>query len=204
MTTDTPTGNDRAAMPLGYAMTPKRTRWWPPYALVGFALLAPLAVYVLGPSHRRIHEHPPRVYCASNLRQIGQGIQLYANEHGGLFPPDLATMLLTDDLTADACVCPATQDTRAEGATTQAVATNLTAGGHLSYVYTGKGLTGGAPRNAVLAYEPLGNHGAGLNVLFADGSVQWLDATQGQRLIAELAAGHNPPRGFQPAGGGDK
>jgi prepilin-type processing-associated H-X9-DG protein len=50
------------------------------------------------------------------------------------------------------------------------------------------------PPGAVVAYEPLSNHGNGMNVLYADGHVQWLDAGPGRRLMAELSAGHNPPR----------
>jgi prepilin-type processing-associated H-X9-DG protein len=74
-----------------------------------------------------------RVKCASNLRQIGQAMMLYANDHKGAYPrvifvagadpkpvwgtaaPDpndvTATMFLllrTQDLTADAFVCPST------------------------------------------------------------------------------------------------
>src|SRR5688572_5980046 len=48
---------------------------------------------------------PNRTTCASNLRQIGHGIQMYANENQGYFPPDLATVLLTQDLTSEVFVC---------------------------------------------------------------------------------------------------
>jgi prepilin-type processing-associated H-X9-DG protein len=51
-----------------------------------------------------------------------------------------------------------------------------------------------APPEAVLAYEPLANHGNGGNVLYADGRVAWEDAARLTKLIAELNAGHNPPR----------
>jgi prepilin-type processing-associated H-X9-DG protein len=37
----------------------------------------------------RTHEGSGRVRCASNLRQIGQGIQMYANENKGNFPRTL-------------------------------------------------------------------------------------------------------------------
>jgi prepilin-type processing-associated H-X9-DG protein len=192
------------AAPLGYAPGGERARRWPLVVLpvLATALVVCVAAAVVLPMHNRTHEHPPRQYCASNLRQIGQGVQMYAIEHGGAFPPDFATLLLTEDLTSDVFVCVATEDTRAEGATTRAVAANLTAAaGHVSYVYCGNGLTQQAPANAVVAYEPLSNHRDGMNVLFADGRVQWLDAKQGQKLIAELAAGNNPPRSAQSVGG---
>ena len=47
---------------------------------------------------------------------------------------------------------------------------------------------------AVLAYEPLANHGNGMNVLFADGRVEWIDPPRGRKLLAELDAGYDPPR----------
>ena len=33
-----------------------------------------------------------------------------------------------------------------------------------------------------------------MNVLFADGRVEWIDEPQAKHLLAELSAGHNPPR----------
>ena len=119
---------------------------------------------------------------------------MYAAENGGRYPQDFTALLLTQDLTSEVFVCYATDDERADGPTIQAVAEKLSAGGHLSYVYTGKGMTLNSPADAVLAYEPLSNHGGGMNVLFADGRVNWIDPVQGRKLLAELAAGHNPPR----------
>jgi prepilin-type processing-associated H-X9-DG protein len=196
MTTRPSEADGPAVVPLAYAMAPNRRRRLT-VALVTVALLAAAwMVAVLLPSLDRRPVHAPRLRCASNLRQIGQGVQIYAYEHKGAFPPDFATLLLlTEDLASEAFICPATDDTRAEGATTQAVATSLTMGAHhLSYVYTGNGLSVKSSADAVVAYEPLSNHGDGMNVLYADGHVQWLTARLGRRLMAELSAGHNPPR----------
>jgi prepilin-type processing-associated H-X9-DG protein len=50
-------------------------------------------------------------------------------------------------------------------------------------------------RDHVLAYEHLPNHShGGMNVLYGDGNVRWVDAADAERLVAELSAGHNPPR----------
>ncbi len=190
------------AVPLAYAVTPGRRRSWRVVALAvfGVGLVMALGVSILLPSlHRR--QMPARVRCAWNLRTIAGYVQMYANEHGGAFPADFATLRLTQDVASERFICDDTQDTPAAGSTEQQVAANLTAGGHLSYVYAGKGLTLKSPANAVVAYEPLSNHRDGMNVLFADGHVQWLNAAQGRRLIAELAAGQNPPRSTQPVGG---
>jgi prepilin-type processing-associated H-X9-DG protein len=76
---------------------------------------------------------------------------------------------------------------------------------HISYIYCGAGFTSRGPANAVLAYEPLSNHdGDGTNVLYGDGHVSFLDRKETDYLIAELQAGHNPPRdppASSPAGG---
>ena len=143
-------------------------------------------------------EQANRARCSNNLRQIALVCQMYAYANGGRFPDTINDVLLTQDITADAFVCPTTTDTLATGPTTQAVAADLTAGGHLSYVYVGKRLTNAAGSSTlagtVLAYEPLTNHGDGVNVAYADAHVEWHYPATGGKIVAELQAGHNPPR----------
>ena len=152
---------------------------------------------VLVPSLGRARDQANRVKCASNLRQIGQAVLLFANEHNGNFPDSAEQLLAHADLTSDVFVCPSSSDTPAPGADSKTRANNLTRGGHLSYVYVGKGLSAvtgpGATGKAVVAYEPLSNHSnGGINVLFADGHVEFFNAPQAQRIIADLQAGKNP------------
>ena len=130
------------------------------------------------------------VMCASNLRQIGQAILLYCNDHQGQYPDSFATTLLDEGLTAEVFVCPDSNDTPATGATTQAVAGNLLGPGHCSYIYVGNGLNSGTVAvNIVVAYEPLANHGgAGMNVLFGDGRVEFVSATVAEQIGAKVAA----------------
>lgn len=59
--------------------------------LVFLALLVPAAFLVLA---QRSREQAHRVKCASNLRRIGQSIQIYANDNKGAFP---RTIFGTDD-----------------------------------------------------------------------------------------------------------
>ena len=70
-------------------------------------------------------------------------------------------------------------------------ASNVEAGGHLSYIYLGQNFDNTTTADAVVVYEKLGNHGnQGTNVLFKDGHVEWYDATQTATLMAELTNFH--------------
>jgi prepilin-type processing-associated H-X9-DG protein len=161
--------------------------------MLGLGTAGLIGVLLPSLNHSR-GDGPGRMKCASNLRQIGQAVQMYANENRGAFPPDFPTLLLSQELTSGLFVCQSTDDERADGPTTAAIAAQLTAGGHLSYVYTGRGMTVHSPAGAVVAYEPLDNHRDGSNVLFADFKVKWLDAAAMKKLTGELDAGYNPPR----------
>ena len=153
---------------------------------------------ILLPSLNRAREQANRVKCASNLRQIGQAVQLYANANRGQFPDTVEKVMTHLDLPSEVFVCPSSSDTPAPGVDAKTRAGNLSKGGYLSYVYVGKGL-GWTPDNTklsklVLAYEPLANHSnGGINVLFADGHVEFVPAGQAKQFIADLQAGKNPP-----------
>jgi hypothetical protein len=142
--------------------------------------------HVLGRAYNR---------CSSNLERIGMHAIFYATVHAGGFPGRLDELL--DELKPEDFIAPFTSDTPATGPTTRDVAAQLSAGGHCSYLYLGKGLTTAAPPGTVLAYEPLSNHQyniRGVHVLYTDGTVFFIPERQAKRLIAELEAGHNPPR----------
>ncbi len=171
----------------------------PKWVWVGAAVIAALlmlvvfAVMVPGP---RSHTPNNRVKCAMNLRMIGQGCMLYANENGGSFPDSFERLLLTEDLMPGDFVCPQSNDTPAVGATTRAAIDNLSTGGHLSYTYLGKGfILSQVPATAVVAYEPAAHHfNQGMNVLFGDLHVEFVPTADATKMLAELNAGHNPPR----------
>ncbi|HEX4795935.1 MAG TPA: hypothetical protein VH370_19255 [Humisphaera sp.] len=118
------------------------------------------------------------VLCASNLRQVGLGCIMYANDNNGHWPDDLSHMMIAEDVAPEIFVCPAGSDTPAAGPTTQAIAANFALPGHNSYVYLGKGLVEPLAPNLVVAYErPQPKGHPGTNVLFADGHVERLDAS---------------------------
>src|SRR6185369_12514241 len=53
--------------------------------LVVIGIIA-LLISILLPSLNRAREQANRIKCASNLKQIGLSIQIYANENKGAFP----------------------------------------------------------------------------------------------------------------------
>jgi prepilin-type processing-associated H-X9-DG protein len=183
---------------LGVARSPaKASRGGVLLSFVGLALgtAAAAGTVLLPPPFICSYRRSPVLDCGTNLRQIGQAMVLYAMDNAGKYPTSIAD-LLTQDITSAIFVCPSTNDTiAATAATTEATAANVTAGGHLSYAITCAGFTAPPPVDAILAYEPLANHGnSGMNVLFGDGRVEWLWTTEARKLLAELKAGHNPPR----------
>lgn len=192
------------ATPLGYSPPPPPGTGTRKVLIIVLACVLGIGLFlcvclssILIPSLGRAREQANRVKCASNLRQIGQAAQLFANDHNGNFPDTPEQLLAHSDLESIVFVCPSSNDTAAPGADSRTQAANLRAGGHLSYVYVGKGLSvtsgPGATGKAVVAYEALTNHAnGGINVLYSDGHVEFVPPQQAMQLIADLQAGKNP------------
>jgi prepilin-type processing-associated H-X9-DG protein len=141
---------------------------------------------VLLPSIKMGRETANRVKCASNMRQIGQAILLYANENKGHYPPDLLIILKTQDITTPVFVCPSAPETAGPPVTPQ---TTSLPQGSVSYIYVGQNLTSGASRTDLVLFEPFTNHNNdGTNMLMGDGSVQWITKAQAQPIIARAKA----------------
>ena len=145
------------------------------------AIVASLAgVLLLGsvflPTLCRAREPANRVKCASNLKQIGQAMLLYANEHGNAYPDSFVTLLRTEDLVPEVLCCPSSNAEKAksiESLTTQPSEQNC------SYLYYGDGVRSDAPADAVVAIDRLDDHdNDGANALFADGHVEFLATTR--------------------------
>jgi len=102
-------------------------------------------------------------------------------------------MILTTGLTPDILLDPRSADSRSPGVTKEAQATNLSKGGHCSYVYVGKGLTDEVPfaGYVAVAYDrAIAPQSDGINILYADGHVQW---QPGKSVATILAAATKPP-----------
>jgi len=142
-----------------------------------------LLVSILLPSLNRARETANRVKCGSNMRQIGQGILLYANENKGKYPPDQGTIFLTQDVTQDVFICPS-------GGNNLGIAPSPPPGTpeyekwrkdvadainkNSSYVYLGAGMNVRVGAETIVLYEKPGAHGGqGMNMLYGDGHVEF-------------------------------
>ena len=162
---------------------------------VGILVVGGMLISVMLPSLCRASETANRVKCGSNLRQIGQAIALYAQSNGGQYPPSLAVLLSSEDITAEVMICASSNDEKSAAADMPGVVAELAAAernvpGHkhcLSYVYAGKGLTEKtATEKTIVAYEPLENHGGqGVNVLFGDGHVEFFSKEQWAKMAGD-------------------
>lgn len=137
---------------------------------------AALGASILLPSLNRARETANRVKSASNLRQIGMACMLYANEHDHKYPPDMGTLLKTEDITIDVFLSPRTSTSipaSVKSGDVDAMTKWVDASGDFKYL--GAGLSDSAAPEVVLAHERLDRKLAdGINVLFADGHVEFI------------------------------
>jgi prepilin-type processing-associated H-X9-DG protein len=134
---------------------------------------ASIMVAVLIPSSNRSRETANRVKCASNLRQLGQAMLLYANENKGKYPPDLGTLLLTQDMTVNVFVCPSSGTEIPKNLKTREERAKWI-DEHSDYIYAGAGLGSDAPPQIILIHEKQNNHDHdGMNLLYGDGHVEF-------------------------------
>jgi hypothetical protein len=162
-----------------------------------------LLYLAISPSVHRAREAARRSTCASNLMQIGLALQRYTTNNAGRFPGSLDVLVLDGSLPAELLVCPSSKDTAAPGASPGEQAASLAKGGHESYVYVGKDVRV-APVKQLVAYEPLDHHeNEGVNVLYSDGSVQFLTRSAALTVIPQLGMpATNPAPATAPAAGG--
>lgn len=143
--------------------------------------------------------------CAFCLHAIGLMVERYANANQGNCPPTFDELILSPavtDFNGDYFICPASADERLRGDSSDPAfrarliqsVKSPSPPYNVSYVYAGGGLKGIGASDAIVAYEPIGNHATGCNVLFGDGSVRLLETDRFHRVLAELQSGHNPPR----------
>ncbi len=124
-----------------------------------------------------------RPQAMNNLKQIGIGIMMYANAHNGQYPADFGPLLTEARLPLDIFISPhaGTQipaEIRAGKPDEQAAWINSRS----DYVYLAADLKPNAGPGLILAYErPDGR--PGMNVLFTDGHVEWIDVDSARLMI---------------------
>jgi predicted Zn finger-like uncharacterized protein/prepilin-type processing-associated H-X9-DG protein len=151
-------------------------------------VMMPCMISILLPSLNRARETANRVKCASNMRQIGMALLLYSNENRGAYPERLEDLIRTQEIEPDKFVCPSSNDNPGVGAA------DLSSGGHLSYVYVGKGMTNAEPADTIILYENMSDHDQdGSNFLYGDGHVEFQRRAQAESIIAAVKRGENPP-----------
>jgi hypothetical protein len=145
---------------------------------------AALATSILLPSLNRARETANRVKCASNMKQVGTAIFLYAGSHKYHYPPDLGTLVITQDIADSAFVCPDSDSHPVDptGLTHDQLRARVSADS--DYTYLGQNLTVDDDPNALVLYENIKNHEDGTNMLFSDGSVYFILRKDAARIIA--------------------
>jgi hypothetical protein len=133
-----------------------------------------------------------RVPCASNLRQIGQGIQLYANDHSGMTPARFEDLITATDLNPEVFVCPSSKDRPADPR--KPLAEQFAVPGHCSYRYLVPNMRlADISNDTPMAVEdPADHNGDGGYVLFGDGHVDWLPLPDFRQLMSTTRPASRP------------
>jgi prepilin-type processing-associated H-X9-DG protein len=136
-----------------------------------------------------------RVRCASNVRQIGQAILNYSNDNMGRYPPDLGTLVKTQNLPVGDFLCPSMPG----GGSAPSNFAQLTrdqqaqwVNEHSDFIYLGAGMRQGEPPETIVIYEkrvelnsaPDGALGPDeVQMLFGDGHVEAITPAEAKRRI---------------------
>jgi prepilin-type processing-associated H-X9-DG protein len=131
-------------------------------AVAAVAVVA-LLVSILLPSLARARELAKRAVSSANLRGIGMGIHIYANDHQERFPESLDELVEAGYITREMLTSPRDRE------------------GAVSYIYL-SGQSAAADARNIVAYERvIGDEGT--NVLFSDGHVEWMKLDAFKRAL---------------------
>ena len=114
-----------------------------------------LVAGIVFPTFERFRQSSRRVDCSARLRRVGQGLLVYANRNGGVWPATLDELTRSTVLPKSELTC-------------------VASGKPFFFVRPG-GVAESSGSDDVIAYEPPEYHdGDGSNALFGDGPVSWL------------------------------
>jgi prepilin-type processing-associated H-X9-DG protein len=157
-----------------------------------------MVLSILLPALNTAKERANRVKCASNMRQMGMGVLLYANENRGKYPPTIGD-LVAMDLNWQVFTCPTGAHVEPPPPDVQADPKKLAAwvNENAHYVYLGANMNANMGADRLLMYEKADNHGQqGLNLLYNDGHVEWQHM---QGALQEIQRQQQPAPGAAPA-----
>ena len=152
----------------------------------------PMEISVILPALNRAREQANRVKSASNLRQIGMGAIMYANNHNQKFPPDLGTMAQEEDLAASVFKNPRVPD-RSPPPPANPKSLSKWINQNSDYVWVGAGKDATAGADVPLAYEKPEQNAEGVNILYADGHVEFVVMPEARQQIQKARHGGNAP-----------
>jgi prepilin-type processing-associated H-X9-DG protein len=153
---------------LSYASRDTRWQrgWKVALAVAVCSALAVLAWFILAPSSPVSRGLPLRSVCASNLKNIANGLIIYAHEHEGEYPDTLGLLITEGDFAPKSLQCPSLELAEPH------------------YIYLPDADWDSEPP-APVAFDRLANHdGHGANVLFTDAHVEWVTPDRYKKLLA--------------------
>jgi hypothetical protein len=134
------------------------------------------------------------IKCASNLREIGSAVRRYQQLSPGFRPTNLSELTAAafdGETTPDIFICPSSDiDSKPPGTQPAEWTAAMVAHPqlHFAYVLAPPSTLGPDGQRAVLIYEPLDNHEEGINVLYEEGDVQWLDEPAARAWLEAVGA----------------
>jgi hypothetical protein len=120
-------------------------------------VMVPIMLAMLLPALNNAREHARRAQCMSNLKGIGLGLAMYAEEHDGAIPrrfEDLNKYITSDRI----YVCPSARDSTVPS---------------YEIVLGGKKWNSPESIDSIVLTEPLADHRVGRNSLYGDGRVEF-------------------------------
>jgi prepilin-type processing-associated H-X9-DG protein len=142
---------------------------------------------VILPSLNRARGTANHVASANNLRQIGAACMMYSNDNKGALPPDLGTLVKTEDIAISVFVNPESGTTLPPGSNTMSpddIATWVNNNSDYVLLAAGKNTRGMDP-GTVIAHEKIDPTAQSVNILFADNHVEYIVMAQAQTIIQQ-------------------
>ena len=145
-----------------------------------------MAAAIAVPAVSKARGSARQVVAMNDLRQVGMGLMMYANDHQGKFPADLGQLVLNGYLAPEVFISPRNGnkkvpvDVAVAKPEVQATWVNTNS----DYVYIGAGLTANAPAGTILAHEKAeGAPGGKISLLFSDAHVELLPAEEAMERV---------------------